>query len=63
VIGVDNVARVLAANFPELTRNAAAIEEHEPNGKPGVILRDRDGNVAGTLTLDVLGGRIQVIRP
>jgi hypothetical protein len=26
------------------------------------ILRDRDGNVVSTLTLDVLGGRIQTIR-
>ena len=41
----------------------AAIEEHELNGQPGAIPRDRDGNVAGALTLDVLGGRIQVIRP
>ena len=32
------------------------------NGQPGAILRDRDGNVVGTLTLDVLGGRIQTIR-
>ena len=32
------------------------------NGQPGAILRDRDGNVVGTMTLDVLGGRIQTIR-
>jgi RNA polymerase sigma-70 factor (ECF subfamily) len=32
------------------------------NGQPGAILRDRDGNVVGTLTLDVLDGRIQTIR-
>jgi RNA polymerase sigma-70 factor (ECF subfamily) len=32
------------------------------NGQPGAILRDRDGKVASTLTLDVLGGRIQTIR-
>ena len=32
------------------------------NGQPSAILRDRDGKVAGTLTLDVLGGRIQTIR-
>ena len=32
------------------------------NGQPGAILRDRDGKVVGTLTLDVLGGRIQTIR-
>jgi RNA polymerase sigma-70 factor, ECF subfamily len=32
------------------------------NGQPGAILHDRDGKVVGTLTLDVLGGRIQTIR-
>jgi RNA polymerase sigma-70 factor (ECF subfamily) len=62
VIGADNVARVLAANFPMLAQVEATVEPHEVNGQPGAILRDRDGNVAGTLTLDVLGGRIQTIR-
>ena len=32
------------------------------NGQPGAILRDRDGKVISTLTLDMLGGRIQTIR-
>jgi RNA polymerase sigma-70 factor (ECF subfamily) len=32
------------------------------NGQPGAIVRDRDGKVLHTLTLDVLGGRIQTIR-
>jgi RNA polymerase sigma-70 factor (ECF subfamily) len=30
--------------------------------QPGAILRDRDGRVVSTLTLDVLDGRIQTIR-
>jgi RNA polymerase sigma-70 factor (ECF subfamily) len=38
------------------------VEPHEVNGAPGAILRDRDGNVGGTMTLDVLDGRIQTIR-
>ncbi len=62
VIGADNVARVLASVFPVLTRIDAKVERHEVNGQPGAILRDRDGNVVGTLTLDVLGGQIQTIR-
>jgi RNA polymerase sigma-70 factor (ECF subfamily) len=62
VVGVDNVARVLASYFPTLSRIGATVEPHELNGAPGAILRDRDGNVGGTLTLDVLGGRIQTIR-
>jgi RNA polymerase sigma-70 factor (ECF subfamily) len=62
VIGADNVARVLALNFPVLIRIEASLEQHEVNGQPGAILRDRDGKVVGTMTLDVLGGRIQTIR-
>jgi RNA polymerase sigma-70 factor (ECF subfamily) len=62
VIGADKVARVLASYFPMLIRIGARVEPHEVNGQPGAVLRDRDGNVGGTLTLDVLDGRIQTIR-
>jgi RNA polymerase sigma-70 factor (ECF subfamily) len=62
VIGADKVARVLASGFPVLLRIDARVEPHEVNGQPGAILRDRDGQVVATLTLDVLGGRIQTIR-
>lgn len=62
VIGADNVARVLASTFPLLQRVGVGVEPREVNGHPGAIVRDRDGRVAGTLTLDVLGGHIQTIR-
>jgi RNA polymerase sigma-70 factor (ECF subfamily) len=62
VIGVDNVARVLASIFPLLDKIDMRVEPREVNGQPGAILRDRDGNVVGTVTLDVFGGRIQTIR-
>jgi RNA polymerase sigma-70 factor (ECF subfamily) len=62
VFGADNVARLLASVFPVLTQIDARVEPCEMNGQPGAILRDRDGRVAGTMTLDVLGGRIQTIR-
>jgi RNA polymerase sigma-70 factor (ECF subfamily) len=62
ISGAENVARVLASVFPLLARIHARVEPREVNGQPGAILRDRDGKVAGTLTLDVLGGRIQTIR-
>jgi RNA polymerase sigma-70 factor, ECF subfamily len=62
VIGADNVARVLASIFPVLAKIDARVEPREVNGQPGAILRDRDGKVVGTLTLDMLGGRIQTIR-
>jgi RNA polymerase sigma-70 factor (ECF subfamily) len=62
VIGADNVARVLASIFPLLVRIHARVEPRQVNGQPGAVVRDRDGNVAGTVTLDMLGGRIQTIR-
>jgi RNA polymerase sigma-70 factor (ECF subfamily) len=62
IFGAENVARVLASIFPVLAKIDARMEPREVNGHPGAILRDRDGNVVSTLTLDVLGGRIQTIR-
>ena len=62
VFGADNVARVLGSNFPLLIRIGATVEPRDMNGQPGAILRARGGKVLGTLTLDVLGGRIQTIR-
>jgi len=62
VSGADNVARVLGLNFPLLIRIGASIEPHDLNGQSGAIIRDRDGSVIGALALDLLGGRIQMIR-
>jgi len=61
VVGAGNVARLLAVNFPLLARIDATIDQRELNGEPGAILRDRHGNVVGTLTINVLGGLIQTI--
>jgi RNA polymerase sigma-70 factor (ECF subfamily) len=62
VSGAGNVARVLASVFPVLARIGAGVEPREVNGQPGAILRDRDGQVIATMTLDVLGGQIQAVR-
>jgi RNA polymerase sigma-70 factor (ECF subfamily) len=62
VIGADNVARVFTSNFPLFARIGATVQPLEVNGQPGAIVRDRDGDVVGALSLDVLGGRIQTIR-
>ena len=53
---------VTASTFPLLIRIDARLEPREVNGQPGAILRDRNASVVGTVTLDVLGGRIQTIR-
>jgi RNA polymerase sigma-70 factor, ECF subfamily len=62
IIGADNVARVLAAIFTPFVRIGGVVEPHEVNGQPGAIFRDRDGKVVNTLALDILDGRIQMIR-
>lgn len=62
VHGADNVARVLAVNLPLFAEIDATIEPCQLNGDPGAVLRDRLGRVVGTMTLDVLDGRIQAIR-
>jgi RNA polymerase sigma-70 factor, ECF subfamily len=62
IIGADNVARVLAAIFKPFVRIGGVVEPREVNGQPGAIFRDRDGKVVNTLALDILDGRIQMIR-
>jgi RNA polymerase sigma-70 factor (ECF subfamily) len=62
IFGADNVARVLASIFPWLVRIDVRVEPHEVNGQPGAILRDRDDKVLGAWTLDLLDGRVQMIR-
>jgi RNA polymerase sigma-70 factor, ECF subfamily len=62
IIGAENVARLLASAFPWFVRIGVVVEPHEVNGQPGAIFRDRDGKVLNTWTLDVLDGRVQMIR-
>ncbi|GAA0816486.1 RNA polymerase sigma-70 factor [Spirilliplanes yamanashiensis] len=62
VTGADRVARVLAGFAPAIGRIGATVRRHEMNGQPGAVLHDRDGRVGGTITLDVLDGRVQSVR-
>jgi RNA polymerase sigma-70 factor, ECF subfamily len=62
IFGADNVGRLLATMVPAFVRIGVVVEPHQVNGQPGAIFRDRDGKIVNTLTLDVLGGRIQTIR-
>ena len=62
IIGAEKVTRVLASVFPWLARIDVTLEPHEVNGQPGAIFRDRDNKVLLTMTLDILDGRIQMIR-
>lgn len=62
VVGADNVARVLARNLAAFFSVDGRLEPHEVNGQPGALMRDGSGHVGGTVTLDVLDGRIQALR-
>ena len=60
--GATKAARILVATVSPLLAAGASIERRELNGHPGAVLRDRDGNVIGTWTLEILDGQIQTIR-
>jgi len=62
VMGADKVARLLGSVFPRLNRIEVTLENHDVNGHPGAIVRDREGRVITTFALDVLDGQIQAIR-
>ncbi|WP_066371021.1 RNA polymerase sigma-70 factor [Herbidospora mongoliensis] len=62
LVGAGNVARLLAAVFPPMTRAEVTFEPREVNGQPGAIFHDRDGRILHVLTLDISEGRIQTIR-
>jgi RNA polymerase sigma-70 factor (ECF subfamily) len=62
ITGADHVARLLAAVFPVMARVDITFEPHDLNGEPGAIVRDRDGMVLHTLTLDVHDDRVHAIR-
>lgn len=59
--GAERAARILANAVPPLLATGARLEERELNGEPGAILRDADGAVIGTWTLDILDGQVQRI--
>jgi RNA polymerase sigma-70 factor, ECF subfamily len=61
VIGADNVARVLIAMVQPFAAIGVAVERRTVNGEPGAVFRDRDGNVLGTWTLEILDGQVQMI--
>ncbi|AXG78128.1 RNA polymerase sigma-70 factor [Streptomyces paludis] len=61
IVGADKVARLLAAYLPQLALIDVTLGAREVNGLPGVLIRDRDGKVIGTMALDVGDGRIRAI--
>jgi RNA polymerase sigma-70 factor (ECF subfamily) len=62
IVGVDNVARMFAGLGRRFAGSGLQVQAHEVNGQPGAVLRDAAGGVINVLVLDVLDGRIQVVR-
>jgi RNA polymerase sigma-70 factor (ECF subfamily) len=62
VVGLDNVARMFAGLGQRFAGSGLEVEPREVNGQPGAVFRDSSGRVINVLALDVLDGRIQVIR-
>ncbi|WP_030693640.1 RNA polymerase sigma-70 factor [Streptomyces globisporus] len=62
IAGADSVAKLLAVVFPVMLQVDLTLEPHEVNGQPGALVRDRDGKVLHTLSLDIVDGRVQTIR-
>jgi RNA polymerase sigma-70 factor (ECF subfamily) len=62
VFGANNVARLLTSMLPPFTQIGGVVERCEVNGQPGAIFRDRDNKVVNILVLDILDGRVQMIR-
>jgi RNA polymerase sigma-70 factor (ECF subfamily) len=61
IAGADKVARLLVSLVAPFTQIGGTVEPHDLNGQPGAILRDRDGKVINTWTLDILDGHVQTI--
>jgi RNA polymerase sigma-70 factor (ECF subfamily) len=62
IVGLDNVARMFGGLGRRFAGSGLRVERHEVNGQPGAVFRDASGRVLNVLALDVLDGRIQVIR-
>ncbi len=62
IVGLDNAARMFAGLGRRFAGSGLQVEPREVNGQPGAVFRDASGRVINVLTVDVLDGRIQVIR-
>ncbi|MGH8969204.1 MAG: RNA polymerase sigma-70 factor [Actinomycetes bacterium] len=62
IAGADNVARMFGGLGRRFAGSGLQVEPHEVNGQPGAVLRDVEGRVINVLALDVLDGRVRVVR-
>lgn len=62
ILGAEKVSRLLATLAPPFLRVGGIVELQQVNGHPGAVLRDQEGRVVNTLTLEIFGGQVQTIR-
>jgi RNA polymerase sigma-70 factor (ECF subfamily) len=62
VVGLDKVSRMLGGLGQRFAGTGVHVDRHEVNGQPGAVLRDAEGRVINVMTLDVVDGRVQVVR-
>jgi RNA polymerase sigma-70 factor (ECF subfamily) len=62
VVGLDNVSRMFAGLGQRFGNAGLQVERREVNGQPGAVFRDSAGQVINVMAIDVLDGRVQVIR-
>ncbi|MPV35630.1 RNA polymerase sigma-70 factor [Georgenia subflava] len=62
VVGAEKAARLLISVWPQLVRIGLTLEVRDINGQPGALVRDGTGKVLSVMVLDVVDGRVQVVR-
>jgi RNA polymerase sigma-70 factor (ECF subfamily) len=60
--GADKVARFMEGLVRQAHRLEITLEPTEVNGEPGAVARDKDGNVASVLSVQVADGQIVSLR-
>ena len=62
IVGIDKAARMFAGLGQRFAGSGIQLDRREVNGQPGAVIRDASGQVINVISLDVLDGRIQVVR-
>ena len=60
--GADKVARFMEGLMRQARRLEIGLEPTEVNGEPGAVARDKHGNVASVLSVQVADGQIVSLR-
>ena len=60
--GRDHVGRLLIALAKQLRAERGSLRLVEVNGQPGALALGPDGSLISVLSIDIVGGRVQVIR-